>query len=98
MEWLILIVLLLLPAYPSYRLVRARRAGWAWSVPLVAAGLGVLGVLYVESVAISEQSRTFGSFAFLLFFGVMALTALLGCIAGHVARWLEAGMRGERDR
>lgn len=96
MDWLILILLLLLPPYAAFRLVLARRAGWAWALPLGAVGLGVLGVLHVETVAVSEQSRTFGSLALILLFGAMAIVLVVGCIVGHAVRRITSGMRGER--
>lgn len=97
MEWLILVLVALLPAYAAFRLVVSGRALWGWALPSAAAGLGVLGVLYVDSVAVSEQSRAFGSFAILFLFGLMAIVLGIGCIAGHVARGIRARVRGARE-
>jgi len=96
MDWLILILFLVLPA-AAFVLVRARRFGWAWTTPLVAVGLGVLNVIYIDRVAVSEQSRGFGSIAVMLLFLVIALVSLVGCIAGHVTNWIVAKMRAERE-
>jgi hypothetical protein len=96
-DWLILILFALLP-FAAFRFVRTRRTGWGWAMPLVALGLGLLSVIHIDRTAVSEQSRGFGSIAVLLLFTVIAVLAVVGCIVGHVARWIEAGMRGERDR
>jgi len=96
MDWLILIMFALLPI-AAFSLVRGRRTGWGWAMPLVALGLGVLSVIHIDRTAVSEQSRAFGSIAVLLLFAGIAVLAVVGCIAGHVARWIEARMRGERD-
>ena len=89
MELVILVLFVALPG-AAFHFVRTRRTGWGWAMPLLALGLGALGVAYVDTVAVSEQSRGFGSIVILFLFVLMAVFAAIGCIIGHIVRRAEA--------
>lgn len=91
------ILVLTLPPYLGFRLVLAGRAVRAWLLPFAVAGMGLGAIHWLNGIAVAEQSRFFGSLVFLALFGLASVLTVLGCLAGHAARWIEARMRGGRQ-
>lgn len=93
---LVLIASVVPPAL-AFRYVFTGRPGRGWVMPLAVAGVGAGAIVWLELVAVSEQSRLFGSLALVLIFGLAAVLSVVSCLLGHAARLVAAGLSGTLD-